>query len=239
MQAADFFIENTNFRAFGPSHLGSVFFFAFLTFALVWQGRRQSSEIQGRIAGGIAWALVGTLFAWTLLEWWRGVLDPKVDLPFDLCNVNCLLIPLVLVRRSAFWAQNLYFWVMAGTLQGVITPAIWEDFPHYTFAKFFIVHCGLIVAVLYAALVLDLRPTYRGLWQAVACIHGYAIFALCANYALEANYGFLCRKPDTASLLDVLGPHPWYLLAMELLGILVMHLMWLPWAFNSVTGDER
>jgi hypothetical integral membrane protein (TIGR02206 family) len=233
MQLSAFLIENTDFRAFGTSHLSAVAFFALLAVGLVYLGKQKDFAQQDRIARGIAWTLVGTLVLWTLMEIVRGVLDPKVDLPFDLCNVNCLLLPLVLVRRSAFWAQNLYFWVMAGTLQGVITPAIWEDFPHYTFLKFFMVHCGLIVGVLYAAFVMGFRPTYRGLWQAVACIHGYALFALCANYLLDANYGFLCRKPDTASLLDHLGPHPWYLLAMEGLGIIVMHLVWLPWAQKS------
>jgi hypothetical integral membrane protein (TIGR02206 family) len=233
MQLSDILVENADFRAFGTSHWATLAFFFLLTVVLVQLGRNRPFPTRDRIARGIAWTLVGTLLIWTAAEILRGVLDPKVDLPFDLCNVNCLLIPLVLVRRSAFWAQNLYFWVMAGTMQGVLTPAIWEDFPHYTFIKFFVVHCGLVVAVLYAALVLDLRPTYRGLWQAVACIHGYALFALCANFLLDANYGFLCRKPDTASLLDLLGPHPWYLFAMEGLGIAVMHLMWLPWAWKG------
>lgn len=229
MDISAIFIENTNFVTFGVTHLAAVFTFTLLAIALIRYGQKANPLIQQRIANGIAWTLFGTIVVWTLLEIVRDVLDPKIDLPVDLCNVNSLLIPLALVKRNKFWAQNLYYWVMAGTLQGVITPAIWEDFPHYTYFKFFITHCGLMVAVLYAAFVMDLRPTYRGLWQSFGMIHVYGLFALCANLLLDANYGFMCHKPATGSLLDYLGPHPWYLLSMEGIALVLMHLLWLPW----------
>jgi uncharacterized membrane protein YwaF len=38
------------------------------------------------------------------------------------------------------------------------------------------------------------------------------------------------QKPATPSLLDMLGPWPWYLLAGELIAVLLVLLLYLPFA---------
>lgn len=46
------------------------------------------------------------------------------------------------------------------------------------------------------------------------------------NKQVDGNYLFLSHKPDNASLLDVLGPYPWYILSMEGLLITLSLLVW-------------
>jgi hypothetical integral membrane protein (TIGR02206 family) len=43
-----------------------------------------------------------------------------------------------------------------------------------------------------------------------------------------ANYGFLRAKPPQASLLDLLGPWPWYILALDALAVVLFTLLYLP-----------
>jgi len=50
------------------------------------------------------------------------------------------------------------------------------------------------------------------------------------NWAIGSNYLFIAHKPETASLLDVLPPWPWYILYIEGLGILFVLLFYLPFA---------
>jgi uncharacterized membrane protein YwaF len=54
------------------------------------------------------------------------------------------------------------------------------------------------------------------------------VFALSINFLLDTNFGFATRPPDNPSLIDHLGPWPWYLLWMQLIAILVFLLLALP-----------
>ena len=49
------------------------------------------------------------------------------------------------------------------------------------------------------------------------------------NSIAGTDYGFLNREPHTASLLDVLGPRPVYLLTAATLILIVWALMTWPW----------
>ena len=52
--------------------------------------------------------------------------------------------------------------------------------------------------------------------------------AAAANGLLDANYMFLCAPPPTGSLLDYLGPWPWYIVGEELLALVVFAILLLP-----------
>jgi uncharacterized membrane protein YwaF len=56
----------------------------------------------------------------------------------------------------------------------------------------------------------------------------YFITAFTVNTILGTNFGFLARKTDVASLLDQLGDWPIYLFWLQLLAILLMTLLLLP-----------
>jgi hypothetical integral membrane protein (TIGR02206 family) len=58
-----------------------------------------------------------------------------------------------------------------------------------------------------------------------------AIFFL--NLAIGSNYMFVAHKPLTPSLIDVLGPWPWYILSLEAIGLVLFLLLYLPWVIHD------
>ena len=56
-----------------------------------------------------------------------------------------------------------------------------------------------------------MRPTWRDYRFAVIATLVWAAFTFTFNSITGTNYGYLNRKPPTASILDVLGPWPVYL----------------------------
>ena len=48
------------------------------------------------------------------------------------------------------------------------------------------------------------------------------------NKVLGTNFGFASRPPDNPSLIDHLGPWPWYLFSMQAIAVCIFLLLALP-----------
>ena len=66
----------------------------------------------------------------------------------------------------------------------------------------------------------------------------WAVTAYAFNVVAETNYGYLNEKPSSASLLDLLGPWPWYVLA-EIGIILVFWAGVMTWPWTRSRSRSR
>ena len=148
------------FELFGLSHWAAIFLFLILVFLLPWYAKTYlNTNQQNRV--GIALGLIVFINypIWIILEIFAGSFDVTLHLPLHLCRFANLLIPFVMVKRNYFVFEILYFWGLSGMLQGMITPDIVEDFPHFHYFRYFAGHHLLVVAVIYAVVVYKLKPT--------------------------------------------------------------------------------
>ena len=111
---------------------------------------------------------------------------------------------------------------MAGTLQAVLTPNIPYGFPHPVFFIFFLIHSGVVAAGL------GQHPRRGAVWRCFFRAQFYLVVASLVNWLSGSNYGFLAGKPQSTSLLDQLGPWPYYIVSLEVLGLLIFLLLNLP-----------
>lgn len=74
-----------------------------------------------------------------------------------------------------------------------------------------------------------MRPSWRSLRLVLLVTAAWAAVTFAFNRIAGTNYGFLNGKPVTASLLDVLGPWPVYIVSATVLIVIVWVAMTLPW----------
>jgi hypothetical integral membrane protein (TIGR02206 family) len=161
------------------------------------------------------------------------------DLPLFLCSFLALIIPIFTYYRKYWMFEILLFWIIAGTLQGVITPDISKGFPSFDYFRYWIVHLGLLTIIFYAIFVLNMRPTLKSVFKSFLLLQVYAMVLMGVNYLLDANYSYLNRKPESASALDYFGEWPYYLLVMEAILIPFFLLIYLPFYLVRNNGTKK
>jgi len=56
----------------------------------------------------------------------------------------------------------------------------------------------------------------------------YMLVVFFINQFIGSNYMFIAHKPETASLLDMLPEWPWYIIYLELIGLLTCLILYIP-----------
>lgn len=165
-------------------------------------------------------------------------LNIATDLPLHLCRLAAFLSAYMLWKRNRNLFGILYFWILAGTLQAIITPDLQHTFPHYQYIRYWILHVGLILTVVYAIKVFSFTPGKRDLFNAIVFAQVYLIMTIPINLLLNANYGYTIEKPPIESVASYLGDWPWYILSGELIMLMIFLLLYfLPkiWRKDSST----
>ena len=227
------FYAQREFSAYGPSHWVVLADAAIGAALLVWAGRRQS-ESQARVFGRVLALLIvaacGLALVYKLI---RPHLDASV--PLQLCDVAELTAAYALWSQR-HWAFVLgYYWGLVLSSQALITPDVGTpeegapDFPDHLFITFFTLHVLVVWAAIYLTWGRGMRPRWRDYRFAVIVTLAWAVVTFTFNAIAGTDYGYLDRKPPTASLLDVLGPWPVYLLTEITIVLIVWALMTWPW----------
>ena len=81
-----------------------------------------------------------------------------------------------------------------------------------------------------ATIVMGFRFSPGCVARVLAATALYASIIMPLNYVLDSNYLYLRHKPEQATLIDLLGPWPWYILSLALLAVSVAVVLYLPFA---------
>lgn len=227
------------FRAFGTSHLVVLALSGLVLVAmcLVARGKPPRLGVGSRPERVQALTLAAILFAlWPLKVWVYRMMGYPYVLPMHLCDWAGIIGGMALIRRQPLAAELLYFWGLAGTLNGLLTPDLGQEYPHPRFFVFFTLHAGVVIAALYVVIGLRLHPRPGAVWRMFLWTQVYVASALVINLltrstvSMESNYGFLMHKPLDAKnpILEALGDWPWYILGLELVCVVLFFLLNLP-----------
>jgi hypothetical integral membrane protein (TIGR02206 family) len=231
------FSAQREFTAYGPSYWAVIAVFAIGSALLIWIGRSQT-ESQARRLGHILGALTVAIYGSTLVY---SLIPPTIDE-----SVPLRLTDLATVAAAyALWSQRhwpfalTYYWGLTLSTQALISPVlISPDFPDYRFLAFWAIHLLVVWAAIYLTWGRRMRPRWRSYRFAVVVTLLWAAGTFTFNSIAGTNYGFLNGKPHTATLLDVMGPWPVYVLTAATLILIVWALMTWPWERTARHPNE-
>jgi hypothetical integral membrane protein (TIGR02206 family) len=136
----------------------------------------------------------------------------QFSLPLHLCSMALIVAAIACWRTQWTLAvETTYFWGIAGTLQGILTPALTARFPHLLFFEYTIAHVGVVTAVLFLVVGRRMYPRRGAVLRVFAVTVGYTAFVGVFDWISGANYMYLRRVPGVGSLLSIFGPWPWYI----------------------------
>ena len=222
----------TEFQAFGTQHLVTIAVTLVTPILLIGIVRRANSEALPSAIGLLIAAILmaNEVAAWSIRLAEVGLPRfAQAHLPLHVCGIAVLATVATLVSRSQRPFEITYFWGLVGATNAVLTPGELDaSFPDYRYIQYFVAHSGIVVGALYATWGLGMRPTLAGLFRAFAALNLFAAAVAVVNYLLGSNYMYLSAPPAGTVSPFLFAPWPWYLLALELIGLALFFVAYAP-----------
>ena len=222
-------------QTFGPAHLAILAAVPAGARALASGARRRPALLRPiRLVLGAAIALDAA--AWFAFTVSRGWFRPPHALPLDLCDVVPWIAVIALASPRRWALDAVYYLGLAGSGMALLTPDVGGDVPWYEAVQFFVAHGTVVGSVLFLVWAGALRPRPGSWWRVLAAVNLYAAAVALFDLRFGTNYMYLREKPASGSLLDLLGPWPWYVFAADAVALLLLWLLYLP--FRREGGDR-
>jgi hypothetical integral membrane protein (TIGR02206 family) len=209
-------------RQFSDAHLAALAVLALGAVAVVWAPRRRP----GSWTVGLAWVLALAILAgWAgeyLADAILGTWTVRYDLPLQLTDAVSVVSILALCTRRMALVELSYLWSLTASLQAVLTPDLAVSFPSVYYFTYFAYHVGAILGACLLVLGCRQYPRAGAVWRVFATTLAFTAVAALADVLTGGNYMYLSEKPQHSSLLDVMGPWPWYIASTAVLGLALL-----------------
>jgi len=209
-------------RQFSDAHLAALAVLALSIALAVWAPRRH----QGSWTAPAARALALVIFAgWAgeyLADVALGTWTIRYDLPLQLTDAISAAAILALWTRRMLAVELVYFWSLTASLQAMLTPDLYQTFPSVYYFTYFAYHIGAIAGGCFLVLGCRLYPRPGAIWRVYAATLAFAGVAALGDVITGGNYMFLSEKPEYSSLLNVMGPWPWYIASTVVLALALL-----------------
>ncbi|MBT3390432.1 MAG: TIGR02206 family membrane protein [Chloroflexi bacterium] len=222
------------FVLFGPEHLLALGIILLINLSLIFVRKSPNQQLKDGIRYTLAGILILNEIGWHV---WNIAIDQwsiQLHLPFHLCSVFVWLGAYMLITKSYPIFEFAYFLGIAGALQALLTPdAGIYGFPHFRAFQTFISHGAIISSAVFMAVVEGFRPHWASFKRVFLWTNIYLVVITGLNFLIQSNFLYSRHKPPTASLLDVLGPWPLYLLVVEFMALIMCLILYLPYMISD------
>jgi hypothetical integral membrane protein (TIGR02206 family) len=190
------------------------------------------------VAAIIALTLVVAELSWQPYVLTNHMWSAAASLPVQLCDVAGFVAAAALLWRQIVLVELAYFWGLGGTLQALLTPDLKDHFPSFPYVQFYVTHDLVILAALFLVVGLALRPRRGAVRRIFLLTVAFAIVVGLIDLVTGGNYMYLRQVPVSGSLLDLMGPWPWYIAAGAVLTLVVLAILDAPFRLFRLYGHD-
>jgi hypothetical integral membrane protein (TIGR02206 family) len=219
-------------------HLAALAVAATVTLALCVAGRRWPGRWTWAAAAALGAVTAASDVAWIVWLVRQGGWTPAIGLPLQLCDAATYLAAAALWTRRRGLAELLWFWAMAGTLLALLTPDVAEPYPGFLWFQYYVSHGGIVAAALFLVIGLRLTPRPGAALRATGLTAAYAAAVGAIDVVTGGDYLFLRWPPLHPTLLNVMGPWPWYLVSAAALAIVLFAVLQAPFRSGRRRGAQ-
>jgi hypothetical integral membrane protein (TIGR02206 family) len=151
--------------------------------------------------------------------------SPRYDLPLQLSNASEFVSAAALWWRTPFLVELTYFWGLGAVLQALATPDFPEHFPDPAYFRFYVTHGGVLLAAVFLTIGLRIWPRPGAPIRVFAATIAYTALVGLADIVTNGNYMYLRQKPVAGSLLNFMGPWPWYIGSGLILAVIFLTIL--------------
>jgi len=210
-------------RIFSPEHLAAIGVTALCALLMTTIARRLSAQRATALARALALLILVGFVAEQLTYLARGEWSARVNLPLQLSDAVTFVAVAALWRpRPGLLTELVWYLALTATLQAMLTPDLPQTFADVLYFTYFATHGGAIAGAFLLVIGLRLVPRRWAVWRVYALTAAFAVAAAIGCLATGGNYMFLRRKPASGSILDPLGPWPWYVLGAAAFGLAML-----------------
>lgn len=162
----------------------------------------------------LAVALLGNVLGLQAMFVRSGSWSVSKSLPLYICDVAAVVAAVALIWPRRILVELAWFWAIAAALLGVIFPDHSIAFPSYDWVQYYIEHSGVFVAGVLLVVGLRRHPQRGAVLRVVGVTFVSVALVGAVDTLTGGNYDYLRPIHVTSgSLLNLLGPWPWYIVA--------------------------
>ena len=201
---------------------------------LIWGWRNPGEDAKRRARFALAGLMLIVESSWHVWNLANDTWNIQLHLPLHTCSMGVWLSMIMLMTRNYRLYEVLYFVGIAGATQALLTPTLGiYGLPHFWAIQSLLSHGLLVIVLVYMTAIEGFRPTWVSVWRTMLILNLYMLLVTGFNFLIGSNYMFTLHKPATASLFDVMGAWPWYIVNAEFLALLLFSILYLPFAFGN------
>ena len=233
--------NEVEFKHFSFAHfLPIIFMIGVIVFIYFYREKIRNYKHEDRIRLALGFILIITemSYFWRLVGVESLNANPVDHLPITVCGWAIIFSTFMVVTKSKNLFSIVYFWVFAGSTFGLLTPTVitYCGPTRFRYYQFWLEHIMGFIVLFYMMFVHGMRPNLWSMLKSFVALVILGVVAIMVNIMLPgANYLFLARAEDTASILDFLPSNYAVRLIIMILVIgILFFVTYLPWFIKDI-----